>query len=129
MGLLTLRIFILLRVWWNKYTKRPPKLSKQWLKTVSLHTSLYLFMWAVPVTGFFLSNSYKSNNVKFFGLVLPNFIPQNSALVSVARSSHFWVAYTFLAFILLHTVSQWKLLRANYRRFLNFLKTKRVIGN
>lgn len=124
MALLTLRIFILLRVWWSKYTKRSPKLTKEWLKTVSLHTSLYIFMWAVPITGFFLSNSYKSQNVKFFGLVLPDIFPQNSAMVGIARNSHFWLAYTFLAFILLHTVAQWKVLRANYRRFLGFLKTK-----
>ncbi|MFL9456156.1 MULTISPECIES: cytochrome b [Nostocales] len=129
MALLTLRIFILLRVWWNKYTKRPPKFSKQWLKTVSLHTSLYIFMWAVPVTGFFLSNSYKNNNVKFFGFVLPDLFPQNSELVSLGRSSHFWVAYTFLAFILLHTASQWKVVRANCRRFLNFLKNQQAIGD
>jgi cytochrome b561 len=120
MALLTLRILTLLRVWWKKYTKRPPKLSQEWFKTVSLHTSLYIFMWAVPITGFFLSNSYKSNNVKFFGLVLPDLFPQNNAMVNMARSSHFWVAYTFLAFILLHTAIQWKVVRANYRRFLNF---------
>ncbi|MUG95638.1 DUF4405 domain-containing protein [Scytonema sp. UIC 10036] len=127
MAFLTLRIFILLQVWWKKYTKRPPKLSKQWFKTVSLHTSLYIFMWAVPITGFFLSNSYKSDNVKFFGLILPDLFPQNNATIGIARSSHFWVAYTFLAFILLHTASQWKVVRANYRRLVNFLKNQRPI--
>lgn len=129
MALLTLRILTLLRVWWKKYAKRSPKLSKEWFKTVSLHTSLYIFMWAVPITGFFLSNSYKSDNVKFFGLILPDLFPQNTAMVSMARNSHFWVAYTFLAFIILHTASQWKVVRANYRRFLSFLKNKRAIGD
>jgi len=124
MALLTWRVFILLRVWSSKYTKRPPKFTKEWLKTFALHTSLYVFMWAVPVTGFFLSNSYQSSNVKFFGIVLPDIFPQNSAIIDIARSSHFWLAYTFLAFILLHLTAQWKVLRANSRRFLGFVKTK-----
>ncbi|ARV58508.1 cytochrome B [Nostocales cyanobacterium HT-58-2] len=121
-ALLTWRILTLLRVWWSKYTKRPPKLTKEWWKTFALHTSLYIFMWAVPVTGFFLSNSYRSNNVKFFGILVPDIFPQNSAIVGIARSSHFWFAYTFLAFILIHILMQWKVVRANYRRFLGFVK-------
>jgi cytochrome b561 len=124
MALLSWRILILLRVWWRKYTKRPPKFTPQWWKTFALHTSLYVFMWVVPVTGFFLSNSFKSNNVKFFGFVLPDIFPQNSALVNIARSTHFWLSYTFLAFILLHTLAQWKVVRANWRRFLAFVQTE-----
>jgi cytochrome b561 len=127
MGLLTWRIFTLIRVWWKKYTKRSPKLSLQWWKNFALHTSLYIFMWAVPITGYFFSNSFKSNNVKFFGYLLPDIFPQNSAMVDIGRSYHFWFSYTFLAFISLHTIAQWKVLRANFRRFLNFihLQTKK----
>lgn len=124
MGLLTWRILILLRVWWRKYTKRPPKFTKQWFKTFSLHTSLYILMWVVPVSGFFFSNSYRSDNVKFFGILLPDIFPQNSALVDLGRSLHFWFAYTFLAFIFLHTLAQWKVVRANWRRFSGFVKSR-----
>jgi cytochrome b561 len=120
MALLTWRILILLRVWWRKYTKGTPKLTLDWWRKFFLHTSLYIFMWAVPVTGFFFSNSYRSNNVKFFGIVLPDMFPQNSAIVNVARSSHFWFAYTFLIFIALHSLTYWKVVRANWRRFKNF---------
>jgi cytochrome b561 len=124
MALLTWRILVLLRVWWRKYTKRPPKFTKEWFKTFALHTSLYMFMWGVPVTGFLLSNSYKSNNVKFFGIVLPDIFPQNSAMVDVGRNLHFWLAYTFLAFIILHIVAQWKVAKALWRRFLRAVKTR-----
>ncbi len=124
MALLTWRILVLLRVWWRKYTKRPPKFTKEWFKTFALHTSLYMFMWGVPVTGFLLSNSYKSNNVKFFGIVLPDIFPQNSAMVDVGRNLHFWLAYTFLAFIILHIVAQWKVAKALWRRFLGAVKTR-----
>lgn len=124
MALLTWRILILLRVWWKKYAKRPPKFTKEWYKTFALHASLYVFMWAVPVAGFLLSNSFKSNNVKFFGIVLPDMFPQNSATIEVGRSLHFWLSYTFLAFVILHILAQKKVVRANWRRLKNFVQTR-----
>lgn len=127
MALLTWRILILLRVWWRKYTKRLPKFTKPWFQMFALHLILYVFMWAVPVSGFLLSNSYKSNNVRFFGITLPDLFPQNSAMVGLGRNLHFWLAYTFLAFIVLHTLAQWKVVRANWRRLSNVVKAK--LGN
>lgn len=124
MALLTWRILILIRVWWRKYTKKPPKFTPEWWQKFALHASLYIFMWVVPVTGFLLSNSFKSNNVKFFGIVLPDIFPKNAAMVEVGRSMHFWLAYTFLAFVLLHTLMQWKVVKANWRRLVNFSKEK-----
>ncbi len=124
MALLTWRILLLLQVWWRKYTKRPPKFTKEWFQKFVLHTTLYFFMWVVPVTGFFLSNSYKSNNVRFFGITLPDLFPQNSARVELGRSLHFWLAYTFLAFTILHILAQWKVVRANWRRLSGFVKTR-----
>lgn len=121
MALLTWRILTLLRVWWRKYTKRTPKLSLAWWRIFALHTSLYLFMWAVPITGFLLSNSFRANNVKFFGILLPDIFPENRAMVEVGRSLHFWLAYTFLACISLHMITYWKVVRANWRRWLNFV--------
>lgn len=120
-ALLTWRIVVLLQVWWKKYTKRFPKMTPQWWKTMILHTSLYLWMWVLPTTGFFLSNSYQVNNVKFFGILLPDLFPHNSALFDIARSSHFWTSYIFLAFIVLHIIAQWKIVKALWRRFYNFL--------
>jgi cytochrome b561 len=124
MAFLTLRILTLLRVWWKKYTKRLPKFTKEWYKSFALHVSLYVFMWLVPVAGFLLSNSYKSNIVKFFGIPLPDLFPQNSAMVEVGRSLHFWLGYTFLAFVILHLLDQKKVVRANWRRLTNFVRTK-----
>lgn len=122
LALLSWRILILLQVWWRKYTKRWPKLTWNWWRTVALHTSLYGFMWAVPIAGFFLSNSYRANNVKFLGWVLPDIFPVDATRVALGRGLHFWLAYTFLAFILLHTIAQWKVIRANWRRFRQFLQ-------
>ncbi len=116
MALLTWRILTLLRVWWKKYTKRLPKYSPQWMQKVALHTSLYIFMWAVPISGFFFSNSFKSNNVRFFGVTLPDLFSENSDLVDLGRNIHFWLAYTFLAFIILHAIDQFKVVKAFWRR-------------
>ena len=116
MALLTWRILTLLQVWWKKYTKRMPKYSPEWMRKLALHTSLYLFMWAVPVSGFFFSNSFRSDNVRFLGITLPDLFPQNSALVELGRNLHFWLAYTFFAFIILHALDQRKVVKGFWRK-------------
>lgn len=121
-AMLTWRILVLLQVWGRKYTKRLPKFTASWIRTVALHTLLYIFMWAVPITGVFLSNSYQANNVHLFGLAIPDLFPQNSALVALARNLHFWFAYIFLAFTILHLIAQWKVVRAHWRQAQKWLQ-------
>lgn len=111
MGLLTWRILTLLQVWWKKYTKRLPKYSSEWMQKFILHTLIYLFMLAVPISGFFFSNSFKSDNVRFLWITLPDLFPQNRGLVDLGRNIHFWLAYTFGAFIILHAIDQRKVVR------------------
>lgn len=62
--------------------------------------------------------------MKFFGILLPDLFPQNDARVDLGRGLHFWLAYTFLAFAILHMLDQRKVLRANWRRLLGFFKAK-----
>jgi cytochrome b561 len=124
MALLTWRILTLLQVVWKKYTKRQPKFSPQWVKNFVLHTFMYVFMWAVPIAGYFLSNSFKANGVRLFGILLPDVFPQDASMVAVGRSLHFWLSYTFLALIILHTIAQWKVVKANWRRFKGFIEAK-----
>lgn len=124
LALLTWRVFLLLRVWWKKYSHHLPKFSLPWWRKASLHALLYVFMWAVPLTGFFLSNSYQSNNVKFMGIILPDLFPQNSTVLGLARSMHFWFAYAFLAFVLLHMVEQRKVVRSIWRRWTQAFKQR-----
>lgn len=82
-------------------------------------------MWATPVTGVFLSNSFQTKNVKLFGIGLPDVFPQNSAIVELAKNLHFWFAYTFLAFTILHLIAQWKVIRAHWRQVQQWLQRKR----
>ncbi|MBD2099310.1 cytochrome b/b6 domain-containing protein [Leptolyngbya sp. FACHB-261] len=116
LGLLLARILVLLRVSWSKYTRRLPKATPAWLRVFVLHSILYLLMLVAPLSGLFLSNSYESNNVPFFGLKFPDIFPVNEAVVELARSLHFWLTYTFLAFIVLHVANQWQVVRATWRR-------------
>jgi cytochrome b561 len=124
LALLGWRIFVLLQVWWKKYSKRWPKTSPKWWQSVALHAGLYFFMVAVPVAGFLLSNSFKANNVTFFGLPVPDVFPENKGMVEIGRSLHFWLAYVFLCFIILHAMLQWKVVKANWRRFTGFMRIK-----
>jgi cytochrome b561 len=45
-------------------------------------------------------------------------------MTDLGRNLHFWLSYSFLAFVLLHTIDQKKVVRANWRRFRQFLKSK-----
>lgn len=116
MGLLTARILVLLlSLRWKTAAKRPlPKADRIW--AIALHTILYLFMFVVPLSGWFLSNSF-DKDVSFFGLLLPRLFPTDKAVAELGRSLHFWLAYAFLAFIFLHTIDERKFLRATLRRF------------
>ena len=124
-AILTWRILTLLRVWWKKYTRHFPKFTLQWMKKVALYGFLYMFMWAVPVSGIFFSGSYPIKDIHFFWVIkLPDLFGQNSNLLRMGGNIHFWLSYAFLAFIILHSIDQWKVVRANWRRFIGFIQGK-----
>ncbi|AFZ24665.1 cytochrome B561 [Cylindrospermum stagnale PCC 7417] len=118
MSLLLARISFLLLALQHKYRRRQPQRKGDWLQIVALHSALYFFMLLVPLSGYFFSNS-AGYEVKVFntGLVLPRLFPTNKSLYDLAESLHFWISYTFLAFIILHSFDQRKYLRAQMRRF------------
>jgi cytochrome b561 len=117
MGLLLLRIFFLIQVFGRKYLKRRPKVKKQWIQGFTLHSLLYLFMWIVPLSGFLYSNS-GGHEVAFFGIAMPDLFQENRDFFPFARSLHFWLSYTFLAFILLHGWENYHFVQNFSRRFL-----------
>jgi cytochrome b561 len=127
MGLLTARIFYLLLKLGKKKPAKRPLPSWERIQAIALHTLLYLFMVIVPVSGWFLSNS-SDREVALFGLVLPRLFPPDKALVEVGRNLHFWLSYSFLAFILLHSLDQWKFLRATLRRSLQAIQKRFIVS-
>lgn len=117
MSLLLARISVLLSVVLHKYRCRLPKTTPHWWRMVALHTALYTFMLLVPLSGYLFSNA-NAKDVVIFGtnIVLPPLIGADNALAELGRSVHFWLSYTFLAFILLHSLDQRKYMRAVLRR-------------
>ncbi|MBW4580743.1 MAG: cytochrome b/b6 domain-containing protein [Tildeniella nuda ZEHNDER 1965/U140] len=117
MSLLLARISVLLGVVLHKYRHRLPKTTPHWWRMFALHTALYTFMLLVPLSGYLFSNA-NAKDVVIFGtnIVLPPLIGADKVLAELGRSVHFWLSYTFLAFILLHSLDQRKYLRAVLRR-------------
>jgi len=117
MSLLLARISVLLVVVLHKYRRRLPKTTPHWWRMAALHAALYTFMLLVPLSGYLFSNAY-AKDVVIFGtnIVLPPLVGADKALAEIGRSAHFWLSYTFLAFILLHGLDQRKYLRAFLRR-------------
>jgi cytochrome b561 len=115
MLLLIARILLLLQVVGSKYSRRLPSVTPDWLKTVSLHTSLYFFMLIAPVSGFLLRN-FRGVDTTFFGISVPPVFAVSSDWVDWARNSHFWASYIFLAFIFLHLLVHWKVVRSRLRK-------------
>ncbi|MEH2056282.1 MAG: cytochrome b/b6 domain-containing protein [Nostoc sp.] len=115
MSLLLARITFLLRVQLNN--KRLSQQKKNWMQTFVVHTSLYLFMIFVPLSGYLLSNA-GGHDIIIFGtnIALPQLFVKNRQLALLGTSLHFWLSYTFLVFIILHTLQQWRYLRGIWRR-------------
>jgi cytochrome b561 len=117
MSLLLARIFVLLRALQQKYRRRLPQRRQDWMQTF-VHTALYFFMLLVPLSGYFLVNSTGQEIIIFStNISLPHLFVENKQLGELGRSLHFWLSYTFLAVVILHSVDKWKNLRSTWWRF------------
>jgi cytochrome b561 len=115
--LLTWRGYLLVRVWGRKYSKHFPKLTGNWYFKTGLHTILYLMMFVVPLSGYWLSNAYHAHNVSLFGLPMPDLFPVDSAATSQANAAHSRTSKAFAIAIVIHFIAQHKVVKANWRRF------------
>lgn len=113
--LLIARIFLLLRLVGHKYSRRSPKVTSNWLRITILHSSLYLFMLIAPISGFLLRN-FIGLSTTLFGIHVPPIFALNKNWIELARSSHFYSSYIFLAFIFLHILAYWKTVWMNVRK-------------
>lgn len=118
--LLIARMVLLLRLVGLRYWRRSPKVTSNWLQTIILHSSLYFFMLVAPMSGFFLRNSIGLDTT-FFGIDVPLLFNVNENWVELARSSHFWSSYIFMAFIFLHVLTYWKIVWMNVRKCFIYL--------
>jgi cytochrome b561 len=114
--LLAWRVFLLLRVWGRKYAKHLPKLTGNWYFKTGLHTLLYVMMFAVPLSGYWLSNAYQAHNITLFGLPMPDIFPVDGEAASQAGAAHSRTSKIFAILIVGHSISQYKVVKANWRR-------------
>ncbi len=114
--LLGWRVYLLIRVWERKYSKHLPKLTGNWYFKTCLHTVMYLLMFVVPLSGYWLSNASHRHDISLFGLPMPDIFPVNKDVVSQANTAHRQTSEAFKLLIIIHLVAQYKFIRANWRR-------------
>jgi cytochrome b561 len=67
-----------------------------------VHLSFYALLFALPLTGWFLSSA-AGIQVSFFGLfMLPDFVHRNENLFHQYMAIHKWLAYTLFLSIIVH---------------------------
>jgi cytochrome b561 len=123
---LSWRVFLLLRVWGRKYSKHLPKLTGNWYFKTGLHTLLYLMMLAVPLSGYWLSNAYRTDNISLFGIPMPDLFAVDGEAVGQAAAAHSRTSKVFAILIVIHFIAQHKVVRANWRRFSGWAKISRA---
>lgn len=104
-GILILVLAIIRVIWWlMNIMPALPSVMPYWQKLAAraVHFAFYIFMFAMPITGWLISSA-AGLQVSVFGLItLPNLIaPDDSARILFAEI-HKWLAYSLIAAICLH---------------------------
>jgi cytochrome b561 len=67
------------------------------------HRALYTIMFLSPITGYILSSTYEySDGVTFFGINVPELLPDNALAYEASDWAHVIFGYSLLAIIVLH---------------------------
>lgn len=73
------------------------------------HRALYFMIVMLPITGYTLSSTFEySDGITFFGIVVPELIPDSKVVFEAADWLHGILAYTLLAVIVLHIAGAFK---------------------
>lgn len=108
-GLLVLGLAII-RLGWRLMNTTPelelPLLEK--LAARAAHWTFYIFMFAMPITGWLITSA-AGLPASFFGLfALPNLIAPNEELRHSFQELHEWLGYGLIATIAVHTAAALK---------------------
>lgn len=103
-GILALML-VCLRIVWRLSNKTPsltiPLLERIAARTV--HWLFYLFMFALPISGWLITSA-AGLPVSFFGLfVLPNLVSPDPQSMTLYEGIHKWLGYGLIATFILHT--------------------------
>lgn len=105
-GILVLGLVILRILWrWLNLVPLLPATLPGWQKWAAhaVHWAFYVFLFAMPLTGWLMSSA-SDLPVSFFGwLTLPDLIGPNKQFAALLRDLHEWLGYGLIATICLHT--------------------------
>lgn len=74
----------------------------------AVHWAFYVFMFAMPITGWIISSA-AGLPVSFFGLfVLPDLVGPNNDVMKLFQEIHEWLGYALIATIVLHVCAALK---------------------
>ena len=102
-GLLVLALVIFRLAW--RLTNAVPNLSLPLWEIVAaraVHWTFYLFMFAMPITGWLITSA-AGLPASFFGLfVLPNLIAPSDEMLKFFEMVHEWLGYGLIGLIVMH---------------------------
>jgi cytochrome b561 len=104
---LSVLVLMMLRLAW-RVSHHPPALPPlpAWQETSArlVHVLLYLLMFAAAFGGY-LGSAVSGFPVKFFGLVLPGWLPANAALKEACTIGHLWSSWALGAAVAIHVAA------------------------
>jgi cytochrome b561 len=97
---------VLLRFGWNLYRRRPPLPPATGAGhrrlVLSVHGTLYLLMFVIPLAGWLASMAY-GGHTSFFGLFrMPEFLAKDVQTSAQYRSVHIWGGWLLFMLLVLH---------------------------
>lgn len=102
-GFLVLFLATFRLIW--RLSNTNPELALPWLEQIaarSMHWAFYVFMFAMPITGWLITSA-AGLPASFFGwFTLPNLIAPNESQRIVFEWVHQWLGYALIAAICLH---------------------------
>jgi cytochrome b561 len=97
-----------LRLAWRTLHRPPaPVAMPAWQlhASTATHWTLYMLLFAMPLTGW-MNSSAANFPVSVFGLfTLPNLVSPDAALQETMESIHEWLSYLFIGLVLVHAVA------------------------
>lgn len=108
-GLLVLGLAIVRLTW--RIMNQVPNLALPWYERIAartVHWAFYVFMFAMPITGWAITSA-AGLPASFFGLfTLPNIVLPNEELRHTFEELHEWLGYALIATIVLHVAGALK---------------------
>lgn len=108
-GILILGL-VCLRVSWRLMGTLPPLTSVARLErflAIFVHWALYFCMFAMPLSGLFMTGA-AGYQAHFFGWAVPSVMAPNKTLAPVFAFLHEWIGYSLIALISLHFLGAMK---------------------